>query len=72
MKHKSILEAVEWHLKRYGSITQLQCLERYASWRLSHYIYVLKKRGLNIESKSLKVKTRFGAVTNVAKYILIK
>ena len=72
MKHKSILEAVEWHLKRYGSITQLQCLERYASWRLSHYIYVLKKRGLNIESKSLKVKTRFGAVTNVAKYIQIK
>lgn len=72
MKHKSILEAVEWHLKRYGSITQLQCLERYASWRLSQYIYVLKKRGLNIESKSLKVKTRFGAVTNVAKYILVK
>ena len=72
MKHKSILEAVEWHLKKKGSITQLQCLNFYGSWRLSHYVYVLKKRGLNIESKSLKVKTRFGAVTNVAKYILIK
>ena len=70
-KH-TFTESVRNHLKRYGSITQLQALERFGSWRLSATIFRLRGQGMAITTKDVKVKTRYGITTTVAKYCLDK
>lgn len=72
MNKHTIHEDVKKHLLKKGSITQLQCLELYGSWRLSARIFDLRKEGMNITTEKVNVKTRYGATTQVAKYKLIK
>ena len=58
------------HLKKYGSITTLQAIERYGSWKCSARISDLRRAGYEIATKLVKVKTRYGKEVEVAKYIL--
>ena len=69
MKKTNATSDVRKHLKRRKSITQLQALELYGTWRLSAIIYNLRKE-MKIESKDVKVKTRYGITTFVSKYIV--
>lgn len=71
-KHQSATDAVLWRLKNKGSITQLQCISLYGSWKLSRIIGDLSRKGLKIETEMVEVETRFGFTTRVAKYYLIK
>lgn len=71
-KHKSAADAIKWRLTKYGHITQLECINRYGTWRLSQYIMVMRRSGLNIVSEEKKVKTRFGWYTSIVVYRLIK
>ncbi len=68
MKQK---ERILNHLKKYGSITQLEAIKLYWDWRLSDKIYRLKKDGHNIKTVKLKVKRADGSDTYVCKYELI-
>ncbi len=63
-------ERILEHLKKYGSITQLEAINLYWDWRLSDKIYRLKKDGYNIITESLKVKRADGTNAYVSKYIL--
>jgi hypothetical protein len=66
--HKEILLN---HLKKHNSITQLQYLELYGSWRLSAHIFNLIKDGYSFKKQTIKVKTRFGAIVHITKYMLV-
>lgn len=71
-KHKSVSEAVKWNLENRGQITQLECLKKYGSWRLSQYIMVFRRKGMNIISEEKRVRTRFNFETTIVIYRLIK
>lgn len=58
------------HLKKYGSITQLEAINLYWDWRLSDKIYRLKKDGYKIITQTLKVKRADNTNAYVSKYIL--
>lgn len=62
-------EVVLKHLKRYRTITSLQAIRGYGITRLSHVIYVLRRKGYNIVTIPTRVATRYGGTT-VAKYRL--
>ena len=62
-------QAVLNHLLEYGYITTYEAIQLYGATRLSDIIYRLRhKMGYTIESEPLKVKTRYGTTTSVAKY----
>ncbi len=63
-------EKILEHLKKYGSITQLEAINLYWDWRLSAVIYNLKKEGYNITAKTIKVKRADGTNAYVSQYIL--
>ena len=69
---KSQIDDVLEHLKEHGSITSMEAINNYGATRLSDIIYRLKKRGYNISTERLTVKTRYGRSTSVGKYTLIK
>ena len=58
------------HLRKYGSITQLEAINKYWDWRLSDKIYRLKKQGYNIKTEDIKVKRADNTDAYVAKYTL--
>ncbi len=66
------LEIIENHLKKYGSITTYHAFTEYGITRLSHYIYVLRNKGYNIENSYKTKKNRYGNNVSFAKYILTK
>tara|TARA_R100001463_G_scaffold39868_2_gene85117 strand:+ start:1318 stop:1566 length:249 start_codon:yes stop_codon:yes gene_type:complete len=66
---KSQSDAVLWHLKTYGSITSYEAIREYGATRLAAIICNHRKDGYNIDSQSLKRKTRFGKTTTISKYI---
>lgn len=71
-KHDNCTQAVKWHLQNYGSITQLQCINKYGSWKLSRIIADLSRQGLKVETELKEVETRFGFKSRVATYYLVK
>lgn len=58
------------HLKKFGSITQLEAIKLYWDWRLSDKIYTLKKDGYKIKSEQIKVKRSDNSDAYVSKYTL--
>lgn len=54
MSGKSQCERIKAHLKRHGSITPMQALRLYGSFRLGARIYNLKKQGCKIKSHLIK------------------
>ena len=60
--------AVLDYIKQHGSITSMEAFEHLGVTRLSAVIYNLKAKGYPIVGKSEQVKTRYGAVANIARY----
>lgn len=58
------------HLQDFGSITSWEAIQEYHCTRLSHYIYLLRNKGYEIESKVICSKNRYGDNTHYTKYIL--
>jgi hypothetical protein len=59
------------HLKRYGSITARVAIEKYGCYRLAARIDELR-RHYPIETIPIRVRSRSGKRTTIAKYRLIK
>ncbi len=71
-KNKSQISDVIHHLRKYKSITSMEAIKRYGATRLSSIIYVLKERGFGIETELREIKNRYGHITRIAVYHLIK
>lgn len=71
-KPKSQTEAIIQYLQENKSITSLQAFKIFGATRLSGIIYVLKERGFKIETELKEVKNRYGHITRIAIYHLIK
>ena len=69
---KTQKDAIKWHLKNYGHITSWEAIKEYGATRLAGIIYKLKKDGYRIHTSELKVKSRFGKQTTIAKYLYFK
>ena len=65
------LEAVKNHLEYYGHLTSLEAIREYGCTRLSHYIYVLRKEGLRIDTLPTHSVNRFGNPVTFATYKLV-
>lgn len=63
-------EKVLNHLKEHGTITSLEAIELYGATRLAAIIFILRKRGLNIETMDIPFTDRFGVKSHYGKYIL--
>lgn len=59
------------HLKKYGSITPLEALDRYGIYRLSVQIWRLRKKGHNILTDEMEGTNRLGEPIKYGKYIYI-
>ena len=70
--HLNCTQAVKWHLENYGSITQLQCINKYGSWKLSRIIGDLGRQGIKVETELKEVETQFGFKSRVAIYHIIR
>lgn len=64
-------QAILKHLKRYGTITQLEAIREIGCTRLASRIFELKRCGNKIKGYMVRVKTRNG-FTNVKKYYYVK
>lgn len=58
------------HLKKHGSITDLDAYRLYAIRRLGARIWDLKHEGFNIISQNTKDKNRFGQPTRFVTYVM--
>ncbi len=57
------------HLKENGSITSIEAIDAYGATRLSAIIFVLRRRGHDIETVMVGGMDRFGHAINYAKYV---
>lgn len=58
------------HLKRRGSITQIEAISRFGAYRLSDIIYRLRNEGYKIYTHSETVTNRFGKEVTYGRYVL--
>lgn len=68
---QSKIKKVSTRLEKKGSITSIQAFELFKATRLSAIIFILRKRGWNIDSKEMKGKDDNGKPTRFVKYIFI-
>jgi|TARA_R110002012_G_scaffold304712_1_gene508341 hypothetical protein len=59
------------YLYKYKDITTIQAIQDLGNTRLAHSIWELKNDGYEIETENVKVGTRWGTTTTVAKYTLL-
>ncbi len=69
---KSQISEIIYHLRKYKSITSMEAIKKFGATRLSGIIYVLKERGYGIETELKEVKNRYGHITRIAVYHLVK
>lgn len=65
-------EAVRKHLLGYGHITSVDAINSYGITRLSHYIWLLRNEGMQIETLRKRVRSNYGKMGNQAIYQLIQ
>jgi len=63
-------EKILEHLKKHGSITDLDAYRMYAIRRLGARIWDLRSEGFVITSKQTKGKNRFGQTTHFTTYTM--
>lgn len=68
LKAKTQVEKIHWYILKYGSITTKQAMEDLGCFRLASRIHDMKNLGIPIHKESVNVPTRWGTVTQVAKY----
>ncbi|MEE1139423.1 MAG: helix-turn-helix domain-containing protein [Acutalibacteraceae bacterium] len=66
---KSLQRVFDFMLEE-GGITSLDSFVELGETRLSARIFELKKKGVNISSKNISVKNRYGEKRNVKKYFI--
>ena len=60
------------HLKRYGSISTMECYSIYRITDLQHAIYLLRKENYNSTDECLKSKNKQGWDNKYKKYTIIE
>lgn len=58
------------YLRKYRSITSLDAIRDLGNTRLSATVFNLRRKGYDISTKPVDVKTRWGTTTQVAEYTL--
>lgn len=59
---------VDWYIRTYGSITQLEALRDLGIMRLASRVNEMRKDGIEIKSRWKDVKNRFGETCQVKEY----
>ena len=59
---------VDWYIREYGSITQLEALRDLGVMRLASRISAMKKNGIPVKDRWIDVKNRFGENCRVKEY----
>ena len=62
--------AVLAYIIQHDSITSMEAFEHLGVTRLSAVVYNLKRKGYNIVSEPMQVKTRYGATATISRYSL--
>lgn len=60
------------HLKKYGSISTMECYEIYRITDLQHAIYLLRKENYNITDEWISSKNKLGWANKYKKYTLVE
>lgn len=60
------------HLKKYGSISTIECYEIYRITDLQHAIYLLRKENYKISDEWVSSKNKLGWANKYKKYTLIE
>ena len=63
-------EKIKRHLEIFGSITPMDAMMDYGIMRLGARIFELKESGVDIKTRIIKGKNRFGETTHFAEYRL--
>ena len=58
------------YFEDHNTITSLEAIRDLGNTRLAATVCLLRKEGYNITTSDVKVKTRWGSTTSVAKYTL--
>lgn len=59
------------HLKKHGSITTWQAIQKYGITRLSAKIFILRKQGFKIVNENISKINRYGVPVTFVKYVLV-
>lgn len=59
---------IDWYIREYGSITQLEALRDLGVMRLASRISEMRKSGVDIKDRWKDVKNRFGETCQVKEY----
>lgn len=65
-----MLDRLIEHMNKYGSITSWEAIQKYGCTRLSQYIHLMRKEGMDIETKTIEVTNRYGEKSFPVKYTL--
>lgn len=68
---KSQCEMVYDYMKEYGSITALEAMVDIGCMRLAARISDLRKSGIGIKSRTVRVPKRMGGFADIAEYSLV-
>lgn len=68
-QNEMILNYMQTHKR---GITQLKALERFGCLRLSGRIHDLREEGWPIQTNIIEVQNRYGEVSRVAEYTLVR
>jgi len=70
MKHTQTSDILKYMESHKNGITSMDAFERFGATRLSSIIFGLRKRGYDIDTEMITVKTRYGKHVDVARYTL--
>ena len=59
------------YLKQNGSITSMEAFTKFGATRLSAIIFILRKRGYDIQNKDRCILDRYGNKCNFVEYVFV-
>jgi hypothetical protein len=63
-------EVLYEHLKKYGTVTQIEAFEKYGIFRAASRIHEMRKAGIAVDSTLKTGKNRYGVDVRYAEYRL--
>ena len=71
MKKTTMYDRILRHLQDYGSITSLEAIQEYGCTRLSHYIWLMRrKNNIDVKDETISTKNRYGEKVSFKNYFL--
>lgn len=71
MKKTTMYDRILRHLQDFGSITSLEAIQEYGCTRLSHYIWLMRrKNNIDVKDETISTKNRYGEKVLFKKYFL--